>query len=163
LSRTAANHASSPVVDTGERLSRGSAPRRIAGLAVAAAAAAVLGFALYLRPDPAGHGTHEQLGLPACNWVGAFETPCPTCGMTTAFSNAVRGRFATSIRAQPMGFLLSIATGGALLLGLYVTATGANLAPLLSRMWGRRILWSLIALLGASWIYKMLDMWEIIQ
>ena len=45
----------------------------------------VLGtMALVLEPDARGHGTHEQLGLPACHardWLGV---PCPGCGVTTA-------------------------------------------------------------------------------
>ena len=64
-------------------------------------------FAYSLEPDPRGFGTHEQLGLPACSfraWAGVL---CPTCGMTTSFSNFVRGRFLQAARANFAGLALA--------------------------------------------------------
>src|SRR5204863_3314928 len=77
--------------------------RRLGGLLVALGAAGVLGVALWLNPAPDGHGTHTQLGLPPCAWAVALNRPCPTCGMTTAFSFGVRGRLAEAFQAQPFG------------------------------------------------------------
>ena len=31
-------------------------------------------------------GTHQQLGLPPCNFVTLTGYPCPACGMTTSFA-----------------------------------------------------------------------------
>jgi len=65
-------------------------------------------FAYTLKPDPRGFGTHEQLGLPACDfraWAGVL---CPTCGMTTCFSNFVRGRFIQAAQANFAGLMLAV-------------------------------------------------------
>ncbi len=71
----------------------------------------VSGFslALWLEPDPRGFGTHQRLGLPPCTFQTLFATPCPSCGMTTSFSNFARGRIVASIRANIAGFLLALA------------------------------------------------------
>ena len=69
------------------------------------------GFSLALRldPDPRGYGTHRRLGLPPCSFRSMFAVPCPSCGMTTSFSNFVRGRFVESVRANVAGSLLALA------------------------------------------------------
>ena len=71
--------------------------------------AALLGLAGWLVPDPRGFGTHEQLGLAPCVFRERTGTPCPSCGMTTAFAQAVRLRPVRSWRANPAGCLLAAA------------------------------------------------------
>src|SRR5262249_5228161 len=66
-----------------------------------------LGTARGLEPDPGGYGTHRQLGLPPCAFLGLTGHRCPTCGMTTAFAWAVRGRIGASWQANPAGCLLA--------------------------------------------------------
>lgn len=127
------------------------------GLATALGAAGLLGIALMLKPDPAGHGTHEQLGLMRCSWIALFEFPCPTCGMTTAFAHAVHGDLAASFMAQPAGFLLAIATGAAGLAGLYVLLTGVSLGGMLGRLVGARLAWIAVAILILGWAFKILS------
>ena len=56
-----------------------------------------------LVPDPAGFGTHEQLGLEPCLTLRLWHTRCPSCGMTTAWSHAVRRQFASAARANVGG------------------------------------------------------------
>lgn len=70
-----------------------SEPRRERRLAAffATVGLAVFLFAAILDPyDDAGrprtHGTHRQLGLPACTLRSLTGVGCPSCGMTTAFS-----------------------------------------------------------------------------
>lgn len=65
----------------------------------------VTGFALYLSPDPAGHGTHTHLGLPACPSVSLFGRLCPGCGLTTSFTATIHGRFDLAWQANPFGTL----------------------------------------------------------
>lgn len=72
----------------------------------------VLGIAVYLRPDPRGIGTHEQLFRGPCGMLLTTGYPCPTCGMTTAFAYAVRGQWVKAFWAQPVGLLLCLATAG---------------------------------------------------
>ncbi len=62
--------------------------------------------AFRLEPDGRGHGTHEQLGWEPCGWLQVHGRPCPTCGMTTAFANGVRGRLGAAFMANPAGLLL---------------------------------------------------------
>jgi len=107
---------------------------RLLALLVFAAAAAVLGIAVWLQPDPRGYGTHEQLralGQGPCGWLGWTGYPCPTCGMTTAFAHPVRGQVASAIAAQPGGFILALATAlvGFGALGVLVRGRLAGLRP----------------------------------
>ena len=74
---------------------------------MSAACAAPLVTAAQLVPDPSGAGTHLQLGGAPCTVVLITGRPCPTCGMTTAFAHAVRGRLISAFHAQPMGLLLA--------------------------------------------------------
>ncbi len=77
----------------------------------------VTAFAIYLKPDPAGHGTHQSLGLPPCPSVLLFDRPCPGCGLTTSWTAFVHGQLGLSFRAHPLGpFLYSVFT---------ITAIGA--------------------------------------
>lgn len=73
---------------------------------------AVLGVARWLRPDPQGFGTHEQLGLLPCNFRVITGIGCPSCGMTTAFAWFVRGRLDASWGANPAGCLLAVSCVG---------------------------------------------------
>jgi hypothetical protein len=58
---------------------------------------------LLLRPNPAGHGTHTQLGLPSCPSVLIFGRPCPGCGMTTSWTNLLHGRLVESFQSNAVG------------------------------------------------------------
>ena len=66
-----------------------------------------LGVACWLRPDSNGFGTHRQLGLPPCTSVWLFGVRCPSCGMTTSWSHAVRGHWLQAIGANTGGTLLA--------------------------------------------------------
>jgi hypothetical protein len=59
--------------------------------------------ALVLTPSAAGHGTHQQLGLPPCPTVMLFDRPCPGCGLTTSWTALLHGRVGESLRAHPLG------------------------------------------------------------
>src|SRR5437868_6835162 len=65
--------------------------------------AAVPGFAIYLTPSAAGHGTHQELGLPLCPSVLLFDRPCPGCGLTTSWTALVHGDIALAFRAHALG------------------------------------------------------------
>lgn len=72
-----------------------------------------------LSPDPRGLGTHEQLGLPPCGLQSLFGTPCPSCGMTTAWTLFSHGQWLRSAQVNLGGFLmalLAIPTCGSLLM-----------------------------------------------
>jgi len=95
---------------TGQSDCRGYPLGRVGRVLLATGSLCLLGgfaVALFVVPDPRGFGTHEQLGLSPCRFKTMFDIPCPSCGMTTSFSNFIRGRFITSAEANPAGFLLA--------------------------------------------------------
>ena len=129
---------------------------RITNFVLACIAITVLAVAIYLSPSQDGHGTHQQLGLPPCNFLQATGYPCLSCGMTTAFSHAVRGQFVSSFVVQPFGMLLAVATMLSVPLLLWSSIRGWSLGERFARVnwriWGPLLL---VALIGA-WGYKIL-------
>jgi hypothetical protein len=136
---------------------RAEAGERIVAGAAALGALAVLCVAHFLRADPAGLGTHTQLGLPECGWITAAGIPCMTCGMTTAFAHAANARFIDSFLAQPMGLLLALATASAFWIGLFIAVTGSPLGSTLSRLLTWRVIGILLLIGTLAWIAKIID------
>jgi Protein of unknown function (DUF2752) len=68
----------------------------------------VFGIAVWLSPDGRGFGTHEQLGLPPCQFRVLSGWNCPHCGMTTSFAHFVRGQWISSFQANAAGLLLAM-------------------------------------------------------
>src|SRR5436853_5060306 len=66
----------------------------------------ITGVAAVLHPDPTGHGTHEQLGLPPCPSVLLFDRPCPGCGLTTSWTALIHGDIGFAFHAHPFGPVL---------------------------------------------------------
>lgn len=64
-------------------------------------------LAVWLKPNPLGYGTHQQLGLPPCTIQFWFGIPCPSCGGTTAFAHFVRGQWGSALRANAASTLLA--------------------------------------------------------
>lgn len=86
---------------------------RIGWFFLAAIPTAVLITAAFLTPDPSGHGTHTQLGLPPCGFLVITGCPCPGCGLTTAFAHLAHLDPVGAARANPFGiplFLVSLFT-----------------------------------------------------
>jgi hypothetical protein len=127
---------------------------RVFAFLIALACISVLVTAAGLTPSDKGHGTHIQLGLPACQWVIRFAKPCPMCGMTTAFSHAADLRFGESIKVQPFGTLLSVLTGMIFWITLHVAATGSGLGKLALAMLKPGAVWGLLGALIVAWLYK---------
>ena len=121
---------------------------------VALACALVLGVAVWLEPSPAGMGTHQALGLPPCGFAYSTGMPCPTCGMTTSFSLAVRGRLASAIMAQPAGFVLCVLAHLLVFYGTYVAVRGRAIWINWDRISVRLVLCLAFLILG-GWGFKM--------
>lgn len=132
-------------VGLGERIGAGVA---------SSACLAVLGAAAWTSPDPEGHGTHTQLGLPPCPWAQAFDWPCATCGMTTAVSHAAHGRIVQSFLTQPAGALGAILLAALFWGLLHVAATGSRLGRMYGSMVTPRVTGWGVAVLLAAWAYK---------
>lgn len=130
---------------------RASGPERVWSGLMAAASVAPLTVGAWLTPNRVGHGTHTQLGLPPCGWVVAFGRPCPTCGMTTAFTHAAHGRLDLALVAQPAGMVLSVLAAALFWVGLHTAVTGSRVAPMLvGGLRGRHAVW-LVGIILAGW------------
>lgn len=119
-------------------------------------AATVIGVAIYLKPDSRGYGTHQQLGAGPCGMLITTGLPCPTCGMTTAFSMTVRFRWLSALYAQPGGFILALATIAAGVLSLQSLITGRVPVICLTWLTPYRLFFALLVLLVGGWGCKLL-------
>lgn len=135
---------------------RASAAQRALAIAFAAVIALVLGTGASLAPAVEGMGTHKQLGLPSCGWIASSNTPCPTCGMTTAFTHLAHGNPLGALRAQPMGALGALLAAATFWGCLHVALTGTRIAPPALRLLSPRVMWIIGGLWAASWIYKII-------
>jgi len=111
----------------------------------------LIGLGLYLKPDPLGHGTHQQLGLPPCSISFFTGRPCPSCGLTTSVSAWLHGNWRLGWRANPFGIVVLL---GAIALGInsllvLLIGRGVRIHPLLLN-------WGLILLILAWLIHGIL-------
>ncbi|MBX3404119.1 MAG: DUF2752 domain-containing protein [Phycisphaeraceae bacterium] len=137
---------------------RATIGERIAAAAVAAMILAVLVTAASLRPSPTGVGTHRQLGMSVCGWIATIDRPCPTCGMTTAFSCAANRRPLDSLRAQPFAAVAAVVAAAAFWGAAHVAVFGSCLGLLAGRLVLRpRVLWPVGVAWAASWVYKVVS------
>jgi hypothetical protein len=123
---------------------------------LALSTAVLLGLALWLSPSGAGSGTHQQLGLPPCGWMVSMNMPCPSCGMTTAFSYAAHGSLLSSFLVQPMGFVLALMTAAAFVVSIFVACTGSMVGYALASRISPRLLVAFGAFALVAWGYKIL-------
>ena len=124
---------------------------------VLGASVALLIVAFRLHPDERGVGTHEQLGLPPCGLVQFVGIPCPTCGMTTAYSHTVRGRLIAGLSAQPFGFALAFGTILSVGLSAVIVVSGKTWRVNWYRISPHRTVLLLVAFFILAWLYKIVD------
>jgi len=103
--------------------SASSAPlsRRLLWWSMVGGCLLVLATAAAIEPDARGYGTHTQLGLPPCGFLLLTGSPCPGCGLTTAFAYAIRGHWSLAASANPLGLALFLAV----CFGIPLGVTGA--------------------------------------
>lgn len=130
-------------------------PQRFAAALLGAACLALVMVAASLDPDARGHGTHEQLGLPSCGFLISTGRPCPTCGMTTAFSLAIHGHLLDSARTQPVGLMLALVSAITFWGAAHAAMFGSRIGVVASRLLSTRRLWLLAGLWAASWAYTL--------
>jgi hypothetical protein len=128
---------------------------RLTHACVAAALGATLLVSLWLRPDPRGLGTHEQILIWPCNFHLLTAMPCPFCGMTTAFAHMARGQLHEAVMAQPMGALGFLVCLVALPVFVGAAISGKDLLGALSRLPLAKLSWVVVATLAAAWIFKL--------
>lgn len=123
---------------------------------LAAGAITALALACAIDPDPRGHGTHEQLGLPPCGLVAEYGIPCPSCGFTTTFAFSVRLRFWEALQTQPFGVLVFLGFAFAVPLGVAVGWRRFSVLHATDSWPWWRILGLTMLLYLAGWGYKLL-------
>lgn len=123
---------------------RRAGPPSVHALGLAAAAGAVLCAALVLPLDA------PPLSLFACPFRLATGLPCLTCGCSHAFHFFVRGRFAASVLASPLGALLAL-TCAVHLAWTLLRLFGLRWAPHLEPT--RRLRFAAFAALAANWAF----------
>lgn len=102
----------------------------------------------WLQPDPHGHGTHRQLGLPQCPSVAFFGRPCPGCGLTTSWTHLIHGHVAESFACNALGPVLYLAFTGMAFVSFFAYVRG--------KRWDTNtpsFNWASSAVLGAFLIY----------
>ena len=129
---------------------------RLVAVAIFVAATGVLVLAAYLTPNPAGSGTHEQLGLRGCQFLQTTGLPCPSCGMTSSFAWFARGNLLASLYVQPMGAALAFLTAVTAWSAIYAALTARPVYRLLRLLPGRYYLLPLMALGVFAWGWKIL-------
>ena len=133
---------------------------RLVGFSLVGFAGPVLAIALWLDPDPAGFGTHRQLGLGGCTVLQLTGWPCPMCGMTTCFTHMAHGQPIDAVLVQPFGVVLFASTVLLGAVGLAALAGRPYWRPLLAWVMRHEVPVAIGTLVGLSlgWVYKAVDM-----
>jgi len=154
---SAGREAAAGLVHVGRRAAwpRATVAERAGQAATLAVLVGLIGLGLALVPSPTGTGTHCQLGLPPCGMLETTGLPCPTCGVTTAFCLAARGRLVEALVTQPFGLALFLLVAGGALGLAAALATGRSVLPVLTPWTLATVGTLLMLLLLASWTYKL--------
>lgn len=125
-------------------------------LAGATAALGLLAlFALFVKPDPRGFGTHEALGLPPCLPIELWNVPCPGCGVTTSVALAAHGNVGQSFANQPFGALLALSVPFAFAWAWVLHLRGRDLRVELGRLPAGRVAIGIVVVASVAWLYKL--------
>jgi len=111
----------------------GPISQRLIWLGIVAGAIAVLAVALAIEPDVRGYGTHTQLGLPPCGFLLLTGSPCPGCGLTTAFAHGIRGQWSLAASANPLGLALFFVVSACIPLGLAAALRSWSIGEVIDR------------------------------
>ena len=117
----------------------------------------VLALAAWLTPDPAGVGTHIQLGLEPCIMMTWLNLPCPMCGMTTTFSLMAHFRPIDAFLNQPYGVVRFGMTFATVVIALQeIVRPSKRWTAILNRMNGREqwYIAGLLLMMLVAWAYK---------
>lgn len=138
--------------------SSGTLVSRLGWLLFLLPAVAVVITAAFLTPNPIGHGTHTQLGLPPCGFYVLTGVPCPGCGLTTCFAYMVRADVTGAATANPFGIMLFLTTAAVIPISLLGFLRGRPVIDTLDRMHADK--WAIL-LAGCSltvWLVRVLTL-----
>ena len=134
---------------------------RLAGLLLSLGCMAILLLAWHLQPTYLPLGPRSHLSLPGCPFRQRTSYPCPTCGMTTAFAEAVRGNFGVAFRANIAAAVFTLACAVTALGGLGTALGGAGfyrrfVEPLVGLFRPQQWFYLAIALVVFAWAWNAL-------
>jgi Protein of unknown function (DUF2752) len=112
----------------------GTIGSRLVWFVLAALPTTVITTAAMLTPNPLGHGTHTQLGLPPCGFLVVTGYPCPGCGLTTSFANMADGHIVAAAHANAFGILLFLVSAATIPVALAGLVRGWAVVPVLERL-----------------------------
>ena len=116
---------------------------------------ATLTMARLVEPNPAGYGTHRQLGLPPCLFRTITGLPCPSCGLTTCFAHAARWDWDRALAAQPFGVLLFVGFGIAIPLLGWLSWRGVPIEKTADWVTRTPVLGTFLLCYLAGWSWKL--------
>ncbi len=119
---------------------------------------AVIFASWYVTPSPDGYGSHIQLAIPKCSWITEKNRPCPTCGMTTAYSLTIRGRIIQAFITQPAGCVFAVCHIILTLLLTYMVIVGKHPTHMTAMVnyFAYRILFTIVFITLAGWAWTWL-------
>jgi hypothetical protein len=112
----------------------------------------VITLSTTLTPNPAGHGTHTQLGLPPCGFYTITGLPCPGCGLTTCFSHMVRAEVIDAAWANPFGVMLFMVSTACAITAFIGLVTGMPVLSTLDRLRADRL--AILLAVGAILVWS---------
>lgn len=129
---------------------------RFTAALVGLSCAAILVAAWHLQPQNLPFGPESQLSLPKCNLRETTGYPCPTCGMTTAWAQVVRGNLLQAFHANIAVPLLALASALAALAGIATALAGRKfydriVRPPLTLLRPKQWLYAGLALIALAW------------
>lgn len=125
---------------------------RIVWFVLLAIPAVVLALAAGLQPSPLGHGTHTQLGLPACGFLVVTGYRCPGCGLTTSFAHMMNLEVLPALEANPFGVLLFLSVIGFMGVATWALFRGAPVFDTLERLRADRVALGLSVAALLNWV-----------
>ncbi len=135
---------------------------RFTGALVGLSCVALLVAAWHLQSEGLPFGAETQLSLPVCALRERTGYPCPTCGMTRAWEQAVRGNLVEAFRANMAGAVLAVGCGLVALGGLGTAVGGRSfydriVRPVLGLLRPRQWLYAGLSLIVLAWWWNVLE------
>lgn len=109
----------------------------------------------WLPPNPAGFGTHQALGLPACLFKSVLGIPCPSCGLTTSLAHLLHGEIIASWTVHPAGLFFFAAGLLLIAVNLYGIVVPFRWGVIVARRWFHRTIVSSMGVFLLMWVVRL--------
>ena len=144
----------------------GSAKLRCAGALVGVGCVAILVAAWHLEGGGLPFGPQTQISLPGCALRERTGYPCPTCGMSRAWGQAVRGNVVEAFRANIAGAILAAGCGLGALGGLGTAIRGRGfyrrfIGPVTAALRPEQWVYAVLGLIVLAWAWN--GLWAFVK